>query len=85
MTTLERTLTKALTEIVIGLDHADDDAVTPEAAMALLNPVIVLLDGLCDEDRRALVQLIIECADEETDSDRQLTAWEMPETLGLTA
>jgi hypothetical protein len=84
MTTLERKLTKALMEIVIGLD-GDDDAIAPEAVMPLLQPAILLLDELSDDDKRTLVQLIIDCAGEETDDDRQLTALEMPEILGLTA
>jgi hypothetical protein len=35
------------------------------------------------KDRRALVELINQCAHEETDPERHLTAWEAPETLGL--
>ncbi|MFI7707886.1 hypothetical protein [Nonomuraea sp. NPDC049480] len=31
----------------------------------------------------ALTGLINQCAQEETDPERQLTAWETPETLGL--
>ncbi|WP_433259699.1 hypothetical protein ACQPYK_48915 (plasmid) [Streptosporangium sp. CA-135522] len=61
MTTLERALTRALMEIVVGLDELSDD------------------------HKRTLVQLITDCANEETDPDRQLTAWEMPEILGLSA
>ncbi|MEU6721988.1 hypothetical protein ABZ897_62040 [Nonomuraea sp. NPDC046802] len=85
MTTLERTLTKALMEIVIGLDDSDDNVIAPEAIMPLLEPAIALLDGLSDDDKRTLVQIIIDCADEEPDAGRQLTAWEMPEILGLIA
>ncbi|GAA3684163.1 hypothetical protein GCM10022224_056010 [Nonomuraea antimicrobica] len=43
MTPLERILAKALTEIVIRLDLSDDDAITPEATMEVLRPVIALL------------------------------------------
>lgn len=82
MTVLKRTLAKALTEIVIQLDLSDDD-VTPEASMAVLNPVIALFQDLPMKDRRALVELINQCAHEETDPERHLTAWETPETLGL--
>ncbi|WP_171074642.1 hypothetical protein [Nonomuraea basaltis] len=46
MTVLERTVAKALTEIVIQLDLSDDDAITPEASMAVLNPVIALFQDL---------------------------------------
>ncbi|MDP4505305.1 hypothetical protein [Nonomuraea turcica] len=83
MTTLERTLAKALTEIVISLDLSDDDAITPEAAMEVLQPVIALLQDLPEQDRRALAELINQCAQEETDPERHLTAWETPGTLGL--
>ncbi|SEK63100.1 hypothetical protein [Nonomuraea pusilla] len=41
-------------------------------------------DELSDDDKRAPVALIIDCASEETDN-RQLTAWEMSENLGLIA
>ncbi|MGN9846787.1 hypothetical protein ACTMTI_52685 [Nonomuraea sp. H19] len=34
-------------------------------------------------DRAALAELINQYAQEETDPERQLTAWEAPETLGL--
>jgi hypothetical protein len=49
------------------------------------NPVIALLHDLPERDRQALVELINQCAQEETDPERHLTAWEMPETLGLLA
>ncbi|MEV6156547.1 hypothetical protein AB0L53_40000 [Nonomuraea sp. NPDC052129] len=52
-TALERTLAKALTEIVIGLDLSDDDAITPEAATAVPEPVIALLQDLPELNRRA--------------------------------
>lgn len=51
--------------------------------MAVLNPVIALFQDLPMKDRRALVELINQCAHEETDPERHLTAWETPETLGL--
>ncbi|MGP3918976.1 hypothetical protein [Nonomuraea sp. 10N515B] len=84
MTTLERTLAKALTEIVIRLDLSEDDAIV-EASMQLLEPVIALLQDLSEQDRRALAELINQFAQEETDPERHLTAWETPETLGLLA
>ncbi|MFI7641697.1 hypothetical protein [Nonomuraea sp. NPDC049400] len=46
MTPLERILAKALTEVVIRLDLGDDDAITPEATMEGLEPVIALLQRL---------------------------------------
>lgn len=71
MTMLERGLARALlAEVVIGLDHSDDNAIAPEAIMPLPKPVISLLEGLSARDRRTLVGLIIECS---------------PETLGLVA
>ncbi|MFG6195094.1 hypothetical protein [Nonomuraea sp. JJY05] len=82
MTTLERTLAKALMEIVIGLDLSEDDAIA-EASMQLLEPVITLLQDLSEQDRQALAGLINQFAQEETDPDWHLTAWETPETLGL--
>ncbi|MFI6452029.1 hypothetical protein ACIBF6_10770 [Streptosporangium amethystogenes] len=48
-------------------------------AIEVLGPVI----GPLEQDRRAPAELISQCAQEETDPERQLTAWEMPETLGL--
>ncbi|TDD02961.1 hypothetical protein E1292_22290 [Nonomuraea deserti] len=85
MTPLERTLAKALTEVVIRLDGGDDDAITPTAAMEVLKPVIALLQDLPEQDRQVLADLINQCAQQETDPERRLTAWETPETLGLLA
>ncbi|TMR88827.1 hypothetical protein [Nonomuraea basaltis] len=85
MTTLERTLAKALTEIVIRLDLSADDAIAPEVAMEVLQPVIALLRDLPEPNREALAELINQFAQEETDPERYLTAWETPETLGLLA
>ncbi|MFC4008417.1 hypothetical protein ACFOY2_14390 [Nonomuraea purpurea] len=81
MTTLERTLAKALTEIAIGLDLSEDDAIAPEATMKVLQPVITLRQDLPEQDRQALAELINQYAQEETDPE--LTVWEAPETLGL--
>ncbi|MFG1710454.1 hypothetical protein ACFLIM_45535 [Nonomuraea sp. M3C6] len=83
MTTLERTLAKALTEIVITLDHSEDGAIAPEATMQLLEPVITLLQDLPEQDRQALADMINQFAQQETDPERQLTAWETPQTMGL--
>jgi hypothetical protein len=84
MTTLERTLAKALTEIVIRLDLSEDDAIA-EASMQLLVPVIALLQDLSEQDRQILAELINQFAQEETDAERHLTTWETPEILGLLA
>ncbi|MFC5831139.1 hypothetical protein [Nonomuraea insulae] len=84
MTTLERTLAKALTEIVIRLDLSDDDAIA-ESSMQLLEPVITLLQELSAQDRQALADLINQFAHQETDPERHLTAWEAPETVSLLA
>ncbi|MFI7641638.1 hypothetical protein [Nonomuraea sp. NPDC049400] len=84
MTTLERTLAKALTEIVIQLDLSDDDAITPDATMEVLEPMIALLQDL-PEQGLALADLISQFAHQETDPERQLTVIEAPETLGLLA
>ncbi|MFI7636094.1 hypothetical protein [Nonomuraea sp. NPDC049400] len=55
MTTLERILAEALTDIVVGLDLSEDDAITPTAAaMAVPEPVIALLQRLLEPDRQAL-------------------------------
>ncbi|WP_162795137.1 hypothetical protein [Nonomuraea lactucae] len=46
MTPLERTLAKALTEVVIRLDLSDNNAITPEGTMQVIEPVIAILDDL---------------------------------------
>ncbi|MDP4510959.1 hypothetical protein Q9G87_54095 [Nonomuraea sp. G32] len=51
----------------------------------MLEPVIGLLRNLPEQDRQALAELINQCAQEETDPERHLVAWEAPETLGLLA
>ncbi|MFI6793151.1 hypothetical protein ACIBG4_38075 [Nonomuraea sp. NPDC050383] len=73
----------ALTEVVIRLDLSDDDAITPVATMQVIEPVAVLLQDLSEQDRQALADLINQFAHQETDPERELTAWETPETLGL--
>jgi hypothetical protein len=83
MTPLERTLARALTEVVIRLDLSDDDAITPAATMEVIEPVIALPQDLSEQDRQALADLINQFAQQETDPKRHLTAWETPETLGL--
>ncbi|TMR90886.1 hypothetical protein [Nonomuraea basaltis] len=83
MTPLERTLAKALTEVVIRLDLSDDDAITPAATMQVIEPVSLLLQDLSEQDRQALADLINQFAQQETDPERQLTVIEAPETLGL--
>ncbi|MEV4172465.1 hypothetical protein [Nonomuraea sp. NPDC049709] len=83
MTPLERTLAKALTEIVIWLDLSDADDIAPEATIKVLEPVVILLQDLSDQNRQALADLINQFAQQETAPDRHLTAWETPETLGL--
>ncbi|MGV9386518.1 hypothetical protein ACWDRB_62710 [Nonomuraea sp. NPDC003707] len=45
--------------------------------------MIDLLQDLPDQDRQALADVINQFAWQETDPERQLTAWEAPETLGL--
>ncbi|MGW2214037.1 hypothetical protein ACWCSD_03530 [Nonomuraea sp. NPDC001684] len=39
MTPLEHTLAKALTEVVIRLDHSDGIGIAPEATIKMLEPV----------------------------------------------
>ncbi|MEV6160304.1 hypothetical protein AB0L53_59240 [Nonomuraea sp. NPDC052129] len=85
MTPLEHTLAKALTEVVIWLDHSDADVIRPEATIKVLEPVVTVLQDLSALDRQALADLINQLSQQETDPERQLTAWETPETLGLLA
>ncbi|MEU8363831.1 hypothetical protein AB0C27_48210 [Nonomuraea sp. NPDC048882] len=66
MTPLERSLARALTEIVIRLDLSDDDAITPAATMQVIEPVAVLLQDLSEQDRQALTDLINQFAHQET-------------------
>jgi hypothetical protein len=85
MTPLEHTLARALTEVVIRLDLSDDDAITPEATMQVIEPVAALLQELSEQDRQALADLINKFAHQESNPERQLTIIEAPETLGLLA
>jgi hypothetical protein len=50
MTPLERTLAKALTEVVIRLDLSNHDAITPAGTMEVIEPVAVLLQELSAQD-----------------------------------
>ncbi|MFI9552739.1 hypothetical protein [Nonomuraea endophytica] len=69
----------------VRLDLSEDDALAPEATTEVLQPVIALLQELPEQDRQARAEPINQCAQEETAPNRQLTAWETPETLGLLA
>ncbi|MGW2223250.1 hypothetical protein ACWCSD_50360 [Nonomuraea sp. NPDC001684] len=82
-TPLERTLATDLTEVVIRLDLSDNDAIRPTATMQVIGPVAVLLQDLSEHDQQALADLINQFARQEANPERQLTAWEAPETLGL--
>ncbi|MFF5244657.1 hypothetical protein ACFY3V_10285 [Streptosporangium sp. NPDC000095] len=74
---------KGLREIVIKLDHSDNDAITPEATVEVLQPAIALLQNLPEQDRQALTELISQFVHQETNPERQPTVWETPETLRL--
>lgn len=58
-------------------------AITPAATMKVLESVAVLLQDLSKQDRQALADLFNQFSQQETDPERQLTAWEAAETLGL--
>ncbi|MEV4175432.1 hypothetical protein [Nonomuraea sp. NPDC049709] len=45
-------------------------------------PVAALLPDLSEQDGQARADLINQFSQQETDPERQLTAWEAPETLG---
>ncbi|MDP4511884.1 hypothetical protein [Nonomuraea turcica] len=73
------------TEVVIRLDLSNDDAITPAATMQVIEPVAVLLQELPEQDRQALAEAIHQFWQQESDPERQLTAWEAPGTPGLLA
>jgi hypothetical protein len=83
LTNLERVLGRAFMEIVISIDLSDDEDIDPDVATGLLEPVAALLQRTSGEDRRALVDLLTECAEEETVSERRMTAADLPGALGL--
>jgi hypothetical protein len=66
-----------------ALDLSDDDAITPKATMEVIEPVAALLQELSEQDRQGLADLIHQCAHQETDPERQLTAWYGIELRGL--
>ncbi|GLY87615.1 hypothetical protein [Actinoallomurus iriomotensis] len=84
MTDLEYLLGKALVEIIISIDLSDDEDIDPDIATNILEPTARLLQRTSGEDRRALVALLAECGEEETDPERRMTALDLPGALGLT-
>ncbi|MEV0344561.1 hypothetical protein AB0H88_02265 [Nonomuraea sp. NPDC050680] len=68
---MRRLATFAALALTAGLltvaSPASDDAVTPKATMQVLNPIIALFQDLPMKDRRALVELINQCAHEKID------------------
>jgi hypothetical protein len=83
MTNLERVLAKAFMDIVISIDLTDDGVIDPDVATSLLEPVAALLQGMAQDDRRALIDLFAECAQEVQDPDRRMVADDLPDALGL--
>ncbi|WP_345366368.1 hypothetical protein [Actinoallomurus liliacearum] len=70
-------------EIIVSIDLSDDDDIDPDVATSLLEPVAAVLQGTSAEGRRALVDLLIECAEEETVPERRMTVLDLPGALGL--
>ncbi|MFC5185796.1 hypothetical protein [Actinomadura harenae] len=83
MTDLEHVLAKALTELLVGIDLADDEDIEPETAMRLLEPVATLMEALPAPQQLALANIITSCAEEETDSGRRMTALDLPYAIGI--
>lgn len=83
LTDLERILGKVFIEIVISIDLSDDDDIDPDVATSLLEPVAALLQSATGDDRSALVDLLTECAQEETIPERRMAALDLPGALGL--
>jgi len=73
VTDLERVLAKTLVEMLIFIDLSDDDDIDPDVATKMLEPTAAVLKNIPDEQRHALVDLITQCAEEETDPERRLT------------
>jgi hypothetical protein len=83
MTNLEHILAKAFMHLVVSIDLTDDDDIDPDVATSLLEPVAALLQDVAEDDRRALIDLFTECAQDEQDPDRRMTADDLPGALGL--
>jgi hypothetical protein len=83
MTNLERILAKAFMGIVVSIELTDDDDIDPDVATSLLEPVAALFRGMTEDDRRALIALFAECAQDEQDPDRRRLADGFSDGLGL--
>jgi hypothetical protein len=83
VTNLEHILAKAFMHMVVSIDLTDDDDMDPDVATSLLEPVAALLQGVAEGDRRALIDLFTECAQDERDPDRRRVADGFPDALGL--
>jgi hypothetical protein len=69
--------------IVVSIDLTDDGDIDPDVATSLLEPVVALLQGVAEDDRRALIGLFAECAQDEENPDRRRVADGFPDALGL--
>jgi hypothetical protein len=83
VTSLEGFLVKVLVEMAVSIDLSDDDDIDPDVAVGLFEPVAALLQEMSNADRRRLVELLAECAKNETDAERRAVALDIPNAFGL--
>jgi hypothetical protein len=83
VTDVERILARALMELVVSIDLSDDEDIDPDVATSILEPVAALLQSAPTEQRQDIVALFSECAQEESDTERRMTAMDLPDAFGI--
>lgn len=76
-------LVRAIVEIVASIELSDDEVINPDTASALLGDMVAILDGLSDDDRFRVAEIIRVVAATERDSRRRSVMLDLPEGLGL--
>jgi hypothetical protein len=78
-------LIRALANMLVAIELADDDAVDPETAAQLLDDLAADLEDLSDEDAHRVLTELHALAAAEPDPDRRAILVDLPDDLGLSA
>ena len=77
-------LVRTLADLIVSIDLSDDESVDPEFASAILGDVSAAIDGLDDDERSRIADIIADHAENESNERRRNALQELPENLGLT-
>ncbi|WP_030060316.1 MULTISPECIES: hypothetical protein [Streptomyces] len=80
---VNKVLAQAFVSVAVSIDLADDEEIDPDVAMGILEPAAAFFRGLTEEDRQEVSSLILECAEQEEDSERRSVILGLPEAIGI--